>query len=206
MDPRGGSKVRTSKLLSLMLRHRPEEFGLELDKYGYGDVNEVLAAIQERVPGTEMEDVEDVVYDSEKQRFEIAEGRIRARYGHSFPIELGVDPTEPPEYLYKGVASSELDYVLSNGIRPFDRQFVHLSFDSEVAGRLVGPVGTVVRIEALRAHNAGVHFYDCGPTVLSAEVPSEYLAAEGPAPSETRAPAESESPAYGRRRRFGGRR
>jgi putative RNA 2'-phosphotransferase len=36
--------VRTSKLLSLILRHEPERFGLKLDEAGRVDVGELLDA------------------------------------------------------------------------------------------------------------------------------------------------------------------
>ncbi len=77
--------VHISKLLSLMLRHRPDEFGLQVDRYGFADLDEVLRAFQDRNSTFTLEDIEKVVYDGEKQRFEIVENRIRARYGHSFP-------------------------------------------------------------------------------------------------------------------------
>ena len=127
------SSVRVSKLLSLMLRHRPEEFGVEVDRYGSADLEAVLAALQGRDADLQMGDIESVVYDSEKQRFEITEGRIRARYGHSFDIDLGIDSVEPPEYLYKGVDPQEVDRVLEEGLKPVDRQYVHLSFEADVA-------------------------------------------------------------------------
>ena len=39
---------RISKLLSLMLRHRPDEFGLEIDAYGYAPLDQVVQGVQER--------------------------------------------------------------------------------------------------------------------------------------------------------------
>ena len=207
--------VRVSKLLSLMLRHRPEEFGVEVDGRGFADLEGVLSALKEQDSDIEMSDIECVVYDSEKQRFEMVEGRIRARYGHSFPIDLGVDPVEPPEFLYKGIRARDIDRVLAEGLTPEDRQYVHLSFDSEVAARLGGDRrggrGAVIRVDALRAHGNGVAFYDCGPTVLTEDVPPEYLALEGgggsgEAPDGQGPPSEAvgqDTPeSYGRRRRF----
>ena len=156
---RNTSSVRLSKLLSLMLRHRPEEFDIEVDRYGFADLEAVLAALQGRDPDLELRDIESVVYDAEKKRFEIAEGRIRARYGHSFPVDPATDPAEPPEYLYKGVDPRDVDLVLAEGLKPFDRQYVHLSFDADVAAQLGGrrgERGAVIRVDALRAHRCGV--------------------------------------------------
>ena len=89
--------VRVSKMLSLMLRHRPQEFDVQVDAHGFADLEEVVRALQGRDERISASDVENVVNAPEKQRFEIVEGRIRARYGHSFEIDLGQDPFEPPE-------------------------------------------------------------------------------------------------------------
>ncbi len=198
--------VYISKLLSLMLRHRPDEFGLQVDRYGFADLDAVLRAFQDRDSTFTLEDIEKVVYDGEKQRFEIVENRIRARYGHSFSIDLGLDPSEPPEFLYKGVDSADVERLLSEGLAPDDRDYIHLSFDADVAARLSarpGRRGAVIRIAAARAHQAGVHFYDCGPTVLTKHIPGEFLDLEqGESLTSHNISQEPENLTYGRRRRF----
>ena len=202
--------VYISKLLSLMLRHRPDEFGLQVDRYGFADLDAVLRAFQDRDSTFTLEDIEKVVYDGEKQRFEIVENRIRARYGHSLSIDLGLDPSEPPEFLYKGVDSADVERLLSEGLTPDDRDYVHLSFDADVAARLSarpGRRGAVICISATRAHQAGVHFYDCGPTILTKHIPGEFLNLEqGEALTSHNISQERENVTYGRRRRFSSRR
>ncbi|WP_259391463.1 RNA 2'-phosphotransferase [Paenibacillus sp. 1011MAR3C5] len=47
------------------------------------------------------EHIELVVRQSDKQRFEIINGRIRARYGHSHD-RVNYSPAEPPAILYHG--------------------------------------------------------------------------------------------------------
>ena len=42
-------RSRISKLLSLILRHRPDEFGLNIDEYGFIPVDEVIE-VELRVP------------------------------------------------------------------------------------------------------------------------------------------------------------
>lgn len=193
-----------SKLLSLMLRHKPDEFGLEVDSYGFVELDAVVRAFQSRNSRFGLEDIEKVVYDGEKDRFEIVDDRIRARYGHSFSIDLGLDPSEPPEFLYKGVNAEEVERLLAEGLTPNDRDYVHLSFDAEVAAQLSarpGHRGVVLNIAAARAHDAGVAFYDCGPTILTKHVPSEFLALEQSSTWQNEPPAREEM-TYGRRRRF----
>jgi len=213
-----------------MLRHRPDEFGVEVDAQGYADLDAVVKALQDRDADLSLKDVESVVFDSEKKRFEIIDGRIRARYGHSIEVDLGTDPVEPPEFLYKGVDRKDANTVLREGLEAGDRQYVHLSFEAEVAGQLGGGrrrvPSVVIRVNALAAHKAGVLFYDCGPTILAPRVPVEYVSVDessagwederetesprsprmvsepvGPSP-EPAAEAEPVKPAFGRSRRF----
>lgn len=206
--------IHVSKLLSLMLRHRPEEFNVAVDQFGFASLDAVLEAVQKRDGGLSLADIEAVVYDGEKQRFEIVEGRIRARYGHSFSIELGIDPTEPPEFLYKGAEARQVDRILKEGMVPFDRDHLHLSFDADVAAKLgtrPGQRNAVIRIDALRAHRAGIHFYDCGPTILTKDIPADFLSleqagdvvVEASRTESVAADAPTDGPVtYGRRRRF----
>lgn len=215
------NSVQMSKLLSLMLRHRPDEFGLEMDQYGFVDLQAVLVALQKKDASLAVEDIESVVNEGEKKRFEIVEGRIRARYGHSFHIELGVESSEPPEFLYKGVDPSTTQAVISNGLHPKDREYLHLSFDADVAQQLSsrpGKRGAVIRIDAQRAFAAEVPFYDCGPTILTQEISADFLALEREgdvvvASEVAEASAESvgnqevpKTMTYGRRPKFGSRR
>jgi putative RNA 2'-phosphotransferase len=218
------NKVQISKLLSLMLRHRPGEFGLEVDQYGFADLQAVLAALQKKDDTLTVESIESVVYDGEKQRFEIVEGRIRAKYGHSFYIELGVDSSEPPEFLYKGVDPTTAQAVISEGLQPIDRDYNHLSFDADVAEQLSsrsGRRGAVIRIDAQRAFQAGVPFYDRGPTILTKAIPAEFIALDRAgelpivseesvsSPVNEQVPANEQVPGsvtYGRRPRYGKRR
>lgn len=204
-NPRPRMTPKTiSKLLSLMLRHRPDEFGLEVDRHGFADLDVVVRAFQGKNSQFALEDIEKVVYDGEKARFEIVDNRIRARYGHTFSIDLGLDPSEPPECLYKGVDAADVERLLAEGLTPGDRDYVHLSFDAEVAALLStrpGRRGAVLNVAAARAHDAGVAFYDCGPTILTKHVPSEFLALERASTWQSESPAR-EGMTYGRRRRF----
>ena len=38
-------KKNTSKFISLILRHKPETIGIELDEHGWADVDELIAGI-----------------------------------------------------------------------------------------------------------------------------------------------------------------
>ena len=220
------SVVRLSKLLSLMLRHRPQEFSLEVDSQGFANLDCVVEVLSKKVDGIGKVDVEHIVDGTEKKRFEIVDGKIRARYGHSFHVDLGLDPVEPPAELFKGVHPRELAATLSSGLKPFDRQFVHLSYDADVAAQLGRGGNAVVRVDGPSAYAAGIEFFDCGPTMLTELIPAEFLtlereAADRPARSQRpkrrssvlseteeslttppTEPEQSEAPQYGRKRQF----
>ena len=74
---------RITRLLAYMLRHQPDDFDVELDDHGFGDIDEVVRALVERT-GEEItaDDVADAIDSGGRQRYEIVKGRIRALYGH----------------------------------------------------------------------------------------------------------------------------
>lgn len=83
--------VRLSKMLSLWLRHQPEEAGLTLDPQGWTDVDDALAALARADFTCDWLRLLRVVDESDKQRFELScdAARIRARQGHSVVVDLG---------------------------------------------------------------------------------------------------------------------
>ena len=44
------SFTRTSKFLSLILRHKPEVIGISLDEHGWANVNELIAGVSKTHP------------------------------------------------------------------------------------------------------------------------------------------------------------
>ncbi|HHV35992.1 MAG TPA: RNA 2'-phosphotransferase, partial [Syntrophomonadaceae bacterium] len=47
-------------------------------------------------------DLQKIINESNKKRFEIKDGEIRATYGHSLPSKIEKKPTVPPKFLYHG--------------------------------------------------------------------------------------------------------
>lgn len=155
----------TSKLLSYFLRHRPDEIGLTLDENGWADINELIEKGEEYSKDIElsMSAIYDIVEHSDKKRFIISDDdqRIRANQGHSINIDLQLTQATPPEFLYHGTATRFLDSILEEGLKPQQRQHVHLSTDIETAmavGQRYGkPV--ILTIKALLMHEQGFVFY-----------------------------------------------
>jgi putative RNA 2'-phosphotransferase len=124
---------RISRFLSYLLRHRPKEFPLAFDRHGFVACSEILDLVQERFLDATEQEVRAVVTESEKKRFELSDDRVRATYGHSFPVDLGLEPVQPPAELYYGTARDLAQSILHKGLKPRDRQFVHLSASLEDA-------------------------------------------------------------------------
>jgi putative RNA 2'-phosphotransferase len=170
-------RSRISKLLSLILRHRPDEFGLNIDEYGFISLKEVVDVLLERYDEATDEAVRDLVADKSQHRFEIVDERIRALYGHSFFVEMDGDVMDPPEKLYMGTTAKAGIPMEADGIRPVDRSYLHLSTSYDSAESRSRQVGTpcVVEILAKKAHESGIEFYQRGEVVLTRQIPSEFV-------------------------------
>ena len=159
--------MRLSKLLSLVLRHRPELVGIRLDKFGFSDVDiGELARRISRLRGFEWVtagDIETVVVRDPRGRFEIRGGRIRATYGHSVPVLPPGEPLEdPPPVLYHGTTRRALGKILREGIKPMRRRFVHLSATPDVAvevGRRHGGDVVVLAVDARGLVQRGIRVW-----------------------------------------------
>lgn len=168
--------VRTSKMLSRALRHRPEEFGLRLDAGGWADVDALLRAC-----GLTREELHRVVRENDKQRFALSEDgrRIRAVQGHSVAVELGYAPSTPPPVLWHGTHEGAVESILREGLKKGRRQYVHLSGDFETAVRVGRRHGrpVVLRVDTGRCLLRGLEFYLAPNGVwLVDRVPAEALA------------------------------
>jgi putative RNA 2'-phosphotransferase len=163
-DPAGGERglVRDSKFLSSVLRHNPGKIGVELDPAGWVEVEVLLAAARRAGRRIGRERLDRVVEHNNKKRFEYdASGtRIRASQGHSVPVDLGYEPLVPPETLFHGTATSSLDSIFREGIKPGRRHHVHLSADLETATRVGARHGkpAVLLVAAGRMHGDGREF------------------------------------------------
>ena len=173
--------VEVSKYLARHLRHRPERIGLALDAAGWAVVDELLAcAARHRFPITRHE-LGEVVARNDKVRYELDSGggRIRARQGHSIPVDLGHPAEAPPEVLFHGTVQPSLGAILERGLSPMGRRHVHLSADvatAEAVGRRRGrPV--VLSVAAGAMADAGHPFWRSTNGVwLTAHVPPRFLA------------------------------
>ena len=176
-------RLRLSRLLARVLRHKPEDVGLTLDAEGFTSL-EALARALAAQPGWETLTAADLaaVAAADPRRYELRDGRIRARYGHTVPVEAPGEPAVPPEWLYYGVPQDDLPVIRTEGLRPGTRRYVHLATTpSEAAAVARRHADAIVAV-------AGGHTTGAGP---------------GPLPRVRRVPAPARRPARGRARAAG---
>jgi putative RNA 2'-phosphotransferase len=173
--------VRVSKLLSFGLRHRPDELGLHLDAAGWVSVDHVLESLEARGESLSVEELEQLVATSDKQRFALSEDgrRIRANQGHSIAVDLGLVPREPPPRLYHGTVDHFLDRIRAEGLLRGSRTHVHLSIDestARVVARRRKGVPVILTVRAGEMHADGFPFFVSDNGVwLTVHVPARYL-------------------------------
>jgi len=179
MDTQALTKI--SKRLSYVLRHRPDTVGIVLGDGGWIGVDDLLAALAGNGHTVSRSVLDRVVAENDKQRFEYSEDglRLRARQGHSTEVDLGYAPATPPDVLYHGTATRNLESILVQGLVKARRHHVHLSTNREtmiqVAMRHGEPVLLIV--DTLRMYKDGYRFFVTGNDVwLTEHVPPAYLA------------------------------
>lgn len=173
-------KIRISRFLSLVLRHKPQEIGIRLDENGWAAVAELIDGVQTGGRNLTIDLLHEIVAEDEKQRYIFSEDgqKIRASQGHSILVDLERKPAEPPEFLYHGTASRFSEQIQREGLTPRSRQFVHLSSDIETAVNVGSRHGVpvVFRVLAQKMGQDGIAFNLSENKVWLAEhVPAKYL-------------------------------
>lgn len=174
--------LRLSKTISYALRHHPEEYGLTFDNEGYVPIHDLLHALSQkssRWKNLQESHIVDMIKQSEKQRFEIRDGKIRALYGHSTPAKMEHEEAVPPAILYHGTTPQAIQAIRFSGLKSMKRQFVHLSTDGETARQVAlrrtnRPI--ILQIAAFEAYQYGIKFYVGNDKIwLSEPIPPKYI-------------------------------
>ena len=172
---------RVSKFISLVLRHKPQEANLVLDKYGYARTSELVAGVKKKYPEFNNDILIKIVETDEKQRYSFKDNGklIRANQGHSFPVDLGLEAQQPPLLLFHGTSTKYLDSIMEKGIISKSRQYVHLSKDIDTAhtvGLRHGAGTVILVVSAEQMWKDGYKFFlsDNGVWLVD-EVPTKYL-------------------------------
>jgi putative RNA 2'-phosphotransferase len=170
--------VKSSRFLSLVLRHRPETVGVMLDAEGWVAIDDLLAACTTHGHRISPADLAQIVAENDKQRFVVRDGRIRANQGHSIDVDLALAPATPPATLFHGTATRFVADIWREGLRAMARQHVHLSAGRDTADRVGRRHGrpVILAVDAAGMAAAGMCFYRSENGVwLTAHVPPQFL-------------------------------
>ncbi len=156
---------RLSRFLALVLRHKPDAFGLTLDSEGFAPLDQVWDQVIRQFGDVfTHDDLEAVVAgDSQgKRRYEISGERIRALYGHSDAPPVEYPLAEPPELLFHGTVIAALESIRREGLSAQSRQYVHMTTNYAIAAEVAkrhAENTVILTIRAGDAHRAGIVFY-----------------------------------------------
>lgn len=177
---------RIVRVLTFALRHQPLRFGVALDDEGFADLDELVVGIRFSHydwATLDREQVQEAIRGTDAGRFEVRDGQVRARYGHSVVLGSPGERRSPPEFLLHGTPAETVASVLATGLRPMNRAFVHLTSDPDYAAQVAAAKGggVVLRVRANEAADDGVEFFRANPHVwLARHVPAHYLGSDGP--------------------------
>ena len=169
---------KASRFLSLILRHKPEQIGIELDHAGWARISDLIKLANRK--DLTQESIKEIVSQNAKQRFDISSNGkfIRANQGHSIDIDLQLEAVEPPQFLYHGTATHSLDSILKIGLDKRQRHHVHLTEDQELAMNVGQRYGNPVllQIQAASMHATGTEFFCTKNNVwLCDHVPVDFI-------------------------------
>lgn len=176
------SHIKTSRLISYILRHNPGAYGVSLDEHGWASVEELISGVNRSRPLTR-ELLEYIVSSDEKGRYAFNEDKtkIRANQGHSVDVDVELEECEPPRILYHGTATRHAQSIEEKGLIPGRRLYVHLSADAEAALKVGARHGEpmVYRVDAEAMSASGYTFFRSENGVwLTKAVPPHFLTRE----------------------------
>lgn len=187
-------RQKLSKMISHALRHEPDTYNLSLDQGGWVKMNELINALKEKSSewqSLQYFDILKMIDFSDKKRHEVKVERIgseykntfqwfiRAKYGHSVKGKIYNEKVEPPSILYHGTTDQATQKILSIGLLPMSRQYVHMSGEIAEAirvGRRRQQKPQILKIDAKRAFREGVNFYQGNDKIwLSDKIDPKYI-------------------------------
>jgi putative RNA 2'-phosphotransferase len=168
-----------AKVLTYLLCHRPDEFGLVLDPEGFVPVKQLLQALAGE-PGlahARRHHLEQLAGLLQPPRFEVAGDRIRGLI--PAPANLRRPGEDPPTLLYIAISPKAHERVFETGLTaPHGRELL-LAHTKELAlklGRRRSPDPVLVTVQGEKAARAGVFFENYGENLtLAREIPRPFL-------------------------------
>lgn len=164
--------IKKGKHLAFLLRHDTE---YQFDEHGWREASDLI-----KNQGYTMKELEEIVETNNKKRYEFSDDKkkIRARQGHSIPVDVELKEATPPDVLYHGTAKDFVGSIWKNGIKKMSRLYVHLSGDEETARKVGKRHGypVVIFINTKQMREDGIKFYLSNNNVWLTEfVDKKYL-------------------------------
>ena len=172
-------KIKVSKAMSYILRHRKSP---KMREDGFMSLKALLKDLRRRVPYADEELVIDVVRSDPKGRYELRDGMIRARYGHSIDVRIEL-PAADVATLYHGTTAEAAAEILREGLKPMGRRKVHLSASVEDAievGKRRTDRPVILKIDAEAAMAEGIRIEKATDRVYVADfIPPKFISLLG---------------------------
>lgn len=151
--------ITKGKELAFLLRHDKDAYNEgKIDKKGWRSVKDLI-----QNHGYTKDLLKEIVDTNEKKRYEFDSSgtKIRARQGHSIPVDVDLKETLPPDLLYHGTTGRFLDPIKKEGIISKSRLYVHLSYDQETAKNVGSRHGKpiILVIDSKKMREDGIKFY-----------------------------------------------
>lgn len=166
-----------SRLLSYVLGHRPDEFGLVPDPDGFVPFKQLLWALHEE-PGwgyVRQGDIHEVLLRKGRSHFEVQDERIRA-VDRRWETLKEASSKEPPKILYVAVRRRAHAHVVEKGLT--SEKSIPLAADRALAlriGKRRDPRPVMLEILTAPAREEGVSFTPFGRLYVTHEVPARFL-------------------------------
>lgn len=168
-------ETKISKKMCYILRHNPDEFGIDMDSRGY-----VLCPDLCNILTISYQDLFQIVKNDDKNRYSFSPNGsyIKANQGHSIDIDHCLELFIPPEVLWHGSSTRTFPSIAKHGINKMNRHHVHLSDNLDTAKTVGSRHGDLIvySINTAQMFEDGYKFYKSDNDVwLTDEVPFKYI-------------------------------
>ncbi len=168
-----------AKVLTYLLGHRPDEFGLVLDPEGFVPVKQLLQALagEKGLAHVRRHDLEQLTGLMSPPCFEMTADKIKGLIPG--PAQLRRPGEDPPALLYLAITPKSHERVFEAGLKaPLERELI-LAHTKELAlklGRRRSPEPILVTVQAQAAVRAGIYLENYGENLSQArEIPRQFL-------------------------------
>ncbi|MFH1597130.1 MAG: RNA 2'-phosphotransferase [Pseudomonadota bacterium] len=187
-----------ARMLTYMLCHRPDEFGLVLSADGFIAVKQVLQTLTGE-PGwgfVRRHHLDQVAALMQPPAFELAHDQIRCLAPG--PARLRRPDATPPALLYAAIPPKAHGRVWEEGLKPPPEKELVLAATRETAmklGRRRASEPVIVTVQAQSALRAGIAFQGYGDELfLAPALPREFLQLPPPQPKDQARPEKPPRP------------